>query len=324
MQTFMCCHRSIFIKFSYHMKQTILITGGTGMIGTHMTGLLMEKGHSVRYLSRSPGPNSRIPSFKWDIQQQTIAADALTGVDTIVHLAGAGVAGQKWSKERKKIILESRTQSTALLKKALIDHPHQIKTFISASATGYYGYDTGGVWKKEESRFGDDFLATVVKAWESGVEDLRDHDADLRIVKLRIGLVLSDKGGALKAMAKPIKMGVGAPLGPGGQYMSWVHLDDLCNMFVWAIENEKAEGVYNAVAPNPVTNAEMTKAIASTLGKPLLLPKVPGFALKLVLGEMASMLLGGSRISSQKIREAGFKHQFEAIGPALNNLLKSS
>jgi len=306
------------------MPETILITGGTGLVGTRLTEMLLEKGYKVKYLSRNPKKTDEIPAFKWDVKTQEIDPKALTDVDAIVHLAGAGVADEKWTKARKKVILESRTKSTELLNKALRENDHNVSTLVSASAIGYYGYDSGGVWKKEDSRFGDDFLATVTKEWEAKVDELAKANTGLRVSKLRIGIVLSEKGGALKEIAKPIKMYAGALLGNGQQFMSWIHIDDLCRMFIHAIENKQVEGVYNAVAPNPITNKEMTKTIAKILGKPLILPNVPGFALKLIIGEMASMVLGGSKISCEKIQEAGFQYKFDDVKLAINDLLKGS
>jgi len=305
------------------MPQKILITGGTGLIGTRLTELLIQKGHEVRHLSRNPGKNDIVPTFKWDVVNQTIDADALKDVDTIIHLAGAGIADERWSKERKKVILESRTQSTQLLNTALKDHDHTVKSFISASAIGYYGYDSGGVVKKEDSRFGDDFLATVTKAWEAKADELSEAHAAIRAVKIRIGIVLTEKGGALAEMAKPVKLWAGAPLGSGDQYMSWIHIDDLCNIFIHAVENQNMTGTYNAVAPNPVTNKDLTKQIAKALSKPLLLPNVPSFVMKIMLGEMASMVLGGSVVSSEKIEGTGFKFNFPNAEDAVNDLIKT-
>ncbi len=306
------------------MPKTILITGGTGLIGSELTKQLLAKGHTVRYLSRNPGKTDQIEAFKWDIKNNEIDDAAFQGVDTIVHLAGAGIADKKWTKERKKVILESRTKSTELLSSKLKSLTHEVRSFVSASAIGYYGYDTGGVLKKEDSRFGDDFLATVTKEWEASVDELSKNNPGLRVAKLRIGIVLSEKGGALAELAKPIKYLVGAPLGSGQQYMSWIHIEDLAGMFVHAIENNDLKGVYNAVAPNPVTNKEVTKAAAKAMGKPLFLPNVPGFVLKLVLGEMASMVLGGSKVSSEKIEASGYNYKFKQLQPAIDDLLKRS
>ncbi|MCG8390783.1 MAG: TIGR01777 family oxidoreductase [Cytophagales bacterium] len=301
------------------MSKIVLVTGGTGLVGTRLTSLLLEKGYQVRYLSRNPGKVSEVESFSWDIDRQTIDEKALDGVDYIIHLAGAGVADKKWTIQRKKEILQSRTKSTEVLRSALANKDHQVKAFISASAVGYYGWDTGGVWKKEDSRFGDDFLATVTKSWEAEVDQV--EKLGIRVAMLRIGIVLSDKGGALKELTKPIKWGAGAALGKGDQYMSWIHLDDLCKMFIHALENDTIQGIYNAVAPNPVTNKELSKLSAKVLGKPFFLPNVPGFVLKLALGEMASMVLGGNRVSSEKIQNDGFTFTYPEVEPALNDLL---
>ena len=301
------------------MSKIVLVTGGTGLVGTRLTSLLIEKGYQVRYLSRNPSKVSEVESFSWDIDRQTIDEKALDGVDYIIHLAGAGVADKKWTTQRKKEILQSRTKSTEVLRSALANKDHQVKAFISASAVGYYGWDTGGVWKKEDSRFGDDFLATVTKSWEAEVDQV--EKLGIRVAMLRIGIVLSDKGGALKELTKPIKWGAGAALGKGDQYMSWIHLDDLCKMFIHALENDTIQGIYNAVAPNPVTNKKLSKLSAKVLGKPFFLPNVPGFVLKLALGEMASMVLGGNRVSSEKIQNDGFTFTYPEVEPALNDLL---
>jgi uncharacterized protein len=299
--------------------KTILITGGTGLVGTRLTELLKEKKYNVRYLSRSAGIQSGVESFAWDINKGIVDDKVFENVDTVIHLAGAGIADEKWTPERKREILNSRTKSTRLLKSALEKNNHSIKTFIAASAVGYYGWDTGGVWKKEESRFGDDFLATVTKAWEAEADEI--EKLNIRLVKLRIGIVLSEKGGALAEVVKPIKYGIGAPLGKGDQYMSWIHIDDLCRMIIFSLENPSMTGVYNAVAPNPETNATLTRLSAQVLKKPCFMPNVPSFILRIMLGQRAALVLGGSRISSEKIQSQDFKYQFPNLQTALADLL---
>ncbi|MEM9389222.1 MAG: TIGR01777 family oxidoreductase [Bacteroidota bacterium] len=301
------------------MSKTVLITGGSGLVGSRITELLLEKGFKVKWLSRRSGKKGQVEVYPWHIEKGTIDVRCLDNTDYIVHLAGAGVADKKWTKERKKEILESRTHSTQLLKTTLASNTHNVKAFVSASAIGFYGWNSGGIWKKEESRFGDDFLATVTKAWEAEVDEV--EKLGVRTVKLRIGIVLSEKGGALKEITKPIKLGAGAALGSGDQYMSWIHVDDLSNMFIHALENDEVTGVYNAVGPNPVMNKELSKQSAKVLGKPFFLPNVPGFVLKLMLGEMASMVLGGSRVASEKIEATGFEFAFPELNPALEDLL---
>ncbi len=301
------------------MSKTILITGGTGMLGSHLTQLLQSKNYTVKYLSRTPGTINGVQSFQWDVAAQTIDDQAFENVNTIIHLAGAGIVDKKWTPSRKKEILESRTKSTRLINEALERIPHKVETFISASAIGYYGWDTGGVWKKEESRFGDDFLATVTKAWESEADEI--EKLNIRVAKIRIGIILSKKGGALAELIKPIKFGFAAALGRGDQYMSWIHIEDLCRIFIHLIENKELSGVYNGVAPNPETNATMTKLAARVLNRPYFLPNVPGFILRLILGQRASLVLGGSRVSSEKIEAQEFKFNFSNLQPALADLL---
>jgi uncharacterized protein (TIGR01777 family) len=301
------------------MPKTILVTGGTGLVGTRLTEILQSKNYIVKYLSRSAGVKNGVESFKWDIDRGTIDEKAFENVSAIIHLAGAGVADKKWTAQRKKEILDSRTKSTQLIKSTLEKIDHKVENFISASAIGYYGWDTGGVWVKEGSRFGDDFLAMVTKAWEEEVDAI--ETLGIRTAKLRIGIVFSEKGAALYELAKPIKYGVGAPLGSGDQYMSWIHIDDLCEMFIYAVENNDVKGVFNAVGPNPETNKTITKAVAQVLGKPCFLPNVPGFILKIILGKRAAMVLGGSRVSSEKIQSVGFNFKFPELKKALEDLL---
>lgn len=301
------------------MSEKVLITGGTGLVGSRLTELLQQKGYEVRYLSRSPGKANHVEAFEWDVKKQTIDTKALAGTSYIVNLAGAGVADERWTQERKKVIMASRTRSTALLKDTLRAHPHEVKAVISASGINYYGYDTGGVWKKEGSRFGDDFLATITKAWEAEADLIAE--LGIRVAKMRIGMVLSKEGGALEKMKQPIRFGLGVPLGSGHQCISWIHIDDLCRMIIFAIENKNISGAYNAVSPEPVTNKELTKEIGRTLNRPVFLPKVPAFALKMALGEMASIVLGGVKASSEKITSEGFKFEYPELKGALANLL---
>ncbi|HNP17308.1 MAG TPA: TIGR01777 family oxidoreductase [Fulvivirga sp.] len=301
------------------MSKTILITGGTGMLGSHLTQLLLSNNHTIKYLSRTPGTKNGIQSYQWDVVTQTIDDQAFDNVDTIIHLAGAGIVDKKWTPKRKKEILESRTKSAQLIKSTLERIPHNVETFISASAIGYYGWDTGGVWKKEESRFGDDFLATVTKAWESEADEI--EKLNIRVAKIRIGVILSKNGGALPELIKPIKFGFAAALGSGEQFMSWIHIEDLCRIFIHLIENKELSGVFNGVAPNPETNATMTKLAARALNRPYFLPNVPGFILRLILGQRASLVLGGSRVSSEKIEAQNFNFNFSNLQPALADLL---
>jgi uncharacterized protein len=297
----------------------ILITGGSGMIGTRLTQMLKTKGYSVAHLGRSTGKTG-LPSFIWDIKSRKIEPKAFEGVDTIVHLAGANVGEKRWTRRRKQEILESRTHSTRLLFEFLKSNTHQVKNFISASAIGYYGFDDSEKMHREDDPPGDDFLAEVVKKWEAEVDEIKV--LGLRVVKVRVGIVLSRDEGALKEMVKPIRFYVGAPLGTGNQKLSWIHIDDLCQVFVKAIEDESLNGAVNAVGTKPVSNRELTEAIARSLNKPLILPSIPPFALKLLLGEMGELALKGSSVSNEKLVEKGFQYNFPTLDEALRDLLK--
>ena len=300
------------------MATSVLITGASGLVGTRLTEMLVQKGYQVSHLGRSK-KSGQVPSFVWDVDQGKMDTEAIRGVDSIIHLAGTGVAEKRWTSKRKEEILDSRTQSCALLFETLKKSNHHVKSLVSASAIGYYGYGLGKELLVEESRPGNDFLSQVVVDWENAIEPVAS--IGIRLVKIRIGIVLSERGGALVEMARPVQWGIGSPLGTGRQMVSWIHLDDLCGMFVHAIENGQMSGVYNGVAPHPVTNKEITKGIAIILHRPLWAPAVPGLVLKIVVGEMAEIVLNGAAVSSEKIQKAGYEFQFTELGKALNNLL---
>lgn len=292
--------------------KNILITGGSGLVGKEITKILESKDYSVAWMSRS---HQTQKSFLWNVEKNQIEPEAIEWADAIIHLAGTGVAEKRWTAERKKEILESRTQSTQLLYETIEKATIRPSTFISASAVGIYGFNTGTNLVDENGPAGSDFLAEVVIAWENEVKKM--EALDLRTVLLRIGIVLSEEGGALGEMMKPP---IAAPLGSGDQWMSWIHIEDLAKMFVFALEKTTLQGVFNAVAPNPATNQQLTQAAAKAKGKPYVGIGVPGFALKLVLGEMAAMVLGGNRVTSQKIQKAGFDFEFPDLEPALKDL----
>lgn len=295
---------------------SILITGASGLVGTRLTQLLLENGHQVSHLGRSKKSGS-VPSFVWDVNACTIDPEALRGIDVVVHLAGAGIADERWTEKRKCEILESRTKSTALLVSEINKGNNTVNTLVSGSATGYYGMRPDSREFTEASEPGTDFLASVVIAWEHKADQLNKTK---RLVKIRTGVVLSKNDGALNEIAKPIRLGFGAPLGTGNQLVSWIHLDDLCKMFMKAVEDTSMQGAYNATT-GAVTNRELTKAIAKTLHKPLWLPAVPGFVLKLVLGELADLVLLGNHVTSDKIRKTGFSFRFDTLEKALSDLL---
>ncbi len=303
------------------MNQTVLITGGTGSIGRRLTQLLQQEGYQVSLLSRSQKDIPNVHVYQWDVTKGHIDPQAIATADHIIHLAGEGIADSRWTDQRKDEIINSRTQSTELLAQALAKNPHHIKSFIGASAIGYYGGDTDDRPLTETSQGGSDFLAQAVRAWERSEEQVAS--LGIRTVKLRIGVVLMADGGALPKLVQPVRLGAGAPIGSGQQYISWIHLDDLCNLFVTALADESWQGVYNAVAPTPVTNETMTRAIARVLHRPLILPNIPAFAIKLAFGEMGIVVTGGNYVLNKRIAdETPFQYQYADLGNALENLLE--
>ncbi len=298
--------------------ETLLITGGSGTIGMRLSELLTQKGYAIRHLSRSVSGNEKYTTFKWNVADNYLDEKALDDVDHIIHLAGSGVADGRWTEKRKKTIINSRVDTAGLLLNHLNDRP--IKSFISASGISFYGSVTSDLIFTEAHAEGDDYLAQVSVKWEKAAFQFQQKVG--RVAAFRIGVVLSETGGALEKIVKPIKYGIGSPLGSGKQYMPWIHLDDVCGIFIHGIENESIEGVYNAVASEHVTNKGMTQAIANVLGKKLWAPKVPAFLLKLLFGEMAVVVLEGSRIDNERIKAAGFTFNYSSLDKALMSLLK--
>ncbi|MDB5032552.1 TIGR01777 family oxidoreductase [Mucilaginibacter sp.] len=301
------------------MSKGILLTGGSGLVGSKLTKLLLDKGYAVSHLSRKHGNDPKVKTYIWDVSKWQIDERCIEGVDTIVHLAGASVAGGRWTNKRKKEIIESRTKSIGLVYQLLKRKSHQVSTVISASATGYYG-DRGDELLTEDSAPGSNFLANCCLQWEHAVDI--GESLSLRVLKLRTGVVLDAKGGALSKLAAPVKFGLGSPLGNGKQWIPWIHEQDVINLYLYSIENDNLSGIYNMAAPNPVTNKQLTRAVAKELHRPLWLPKVPAFALDLLLGEMSTIILDSQKVSAQKIEEAGFKFQYPTLTWALKDIYK--
>lgn len=298
----------------------ILITGATGLVGTELTTLLLQKGIHVHYLTTSTKKivsESNFTGFLWNPDHGTIDENALIGVDAIIHLAGANIAN-RWTEHYKEEIVESRTFSANMLFKVLKNNPHQVKQIVSASGIAIYPSSLTENYTEENTKIEDGFLSNVVVKWEESADKFQQ--LGISVCKLRTGIVLSSKGGALVEMAKPIRLGVGSPLGSGTQIQSWIHLHDLANLYFYAVENN-LNGVYNAVAPNPVSNKTLTVAIAKQLHKPLFMPNIPQFALKLALGEMHEILFSSQSVSNKKITDQGFSFQFKTIEKALADLL---
>ena len=300
---------------------TVLITGATGLVGQELVSLLLQNGFTVHYLSTSKSKlvsQNNYKGFYWNPKTSEIDLNALTDVEVIVHLAGASVA-KKWTPSYKQEIIESRVLSTRLLYKTLQKNLHQVKQIVSASAIGIYPNDLNYIYHETDNKVDNSFLGNVVQQWEEEVNQF--EKLHIKVAKIRIGIVLAKNGGALQEMAKPIKIGVGAAFGSGEQYQSWIHIQDLVGIFQFVIQNQLS-GVFNGVAPYPVTNAELTKAIAKTLGKPLFLPNIPQFVMKIMLGEMHQILFSSQHVSCRKLLDLKYQFKFASLDKALCDLLK--
>lgn len=295
------------------MQKKILITGGTGLIGRRLTAMLLEEGNSVVHLSRSA--KGTVPTFQWDVKNKTIDDRAFEDVDVIIHLAGAGIGDKRWTAKRKREILDTRVASTQLLFETIKKLPKRPTTFISASGIAFYGLTDKKAKYTEKDEQGSGFLADVVRDWESAADQF--SALGLRVVKIRTGLVLSREGGALKPMTIPVKYYFGSPLGSGKQPMSWIHIDDLCRIYMEVIKSDEMQGAYNAVTTNVVSNKTFTKQLGKALKKPIILPAVPEFALRLVLGEMADLIVTGTTVYPERLLDSGFRFQFESLETAL-------
>lgn len=302
------------------MGKKVLITGGTGLIGRRLTQMLLKKGYEVAFLSREKSNIPSVQVFEWDIQKGYIEEGALDNLHFLVHLAGTNVGEGRWTEERKKSILESRTESIRLIARKLAEKQIKPAAFVSASGISYYGQDTGDARNTETTPAGSDFLAHVSIEWEKAADEIAA--LGIRTVKLRTGIVISKDGGAIPKMALPARFGAGAPLGSGKQWMSWIHLDDMCRLYIEALENESWHGAYNSVAAPPVTNEALTKAICKALNRPQWLPNVPAFALKLAFGKMAAVVLGGNYVVNERIAdETGFEYRYGDLESALREEL---
>jgi hypothetical protein len=305
--------------------QTVLISGGTGMVGRQLTKHLLKKGYQVIILTRKiPFLKDAHPDISyalWNVADQTIDGNAVQKATCLIHLAGAGVVDKKWTEAYKDEIANSRTQSSALIIKALSNHTHSIKTIVSASAIGWYGEDpspsANGFVEIDSAATG--FLGETCKKWEESIAPV--EKMGIRLVKLRIGIVLSNDGGALAEFKKPLQFGVAGILGTGNQMVSWIHIDDLCRLFIEGIEKEQLAGTYNAVAPQPVTNKELTIELAHQIKGRFYIPlHVPKFILKIMMGERSIEILKSTTVDCEKIKKTGFTFLYPSIEAALHQL----
>lgn len=303
------------------MAQNVLLTGGSGFIGKHLTDTLLEAGYSVSILSRSERESSEaITYYKWDLNKNYIDENAVLNADYIIHLAGEGIVEKRWTAKRKKDILDSRIKPIDLIFSVLEKNNKKLNAFVSASAVGIYGAVTSHRICTENTPPANDFLGTTCQKWESAVDKI--GSLGIRTVKIRTGIVLGKDEGFLKKMIPTFKSGFGAVLGSGKQYLPWIHIDDLCRIYLKSIEDEKLEGPYNACITDNTTNSRFSKTLANLFGYSIWLPKVPPFLLKLFLGEMSEAVLTGQRVSSEKIQQTGFEFRFADLEKTLINCIK--
>ena len=300
----------------------ILICGATGLIGSALTELCLQENHEVHYLTTR---KSKIintddnKGFYWNPAEGEIDTTCFEGVDAIINLSGANIA-KRWTKAYKEEIMNSRIDTANVLFKAIRNmENHTIKQYISASGTAIYPSSLTENYTEETEKESTDFLGSVVKQWELHANQFKSLEIPVTII--RTGLVFSSKGGVLAEMSKPVKYGVGAAIGSGKQWQSWIHIDDIIQMYLHALTTN-ITGIYNGVAPNPTTNKLLTKEIATVLKKPFFMPNIPKFVMKLLLGEMSTLLFSSQQVSSEKIEKTNFKYKFEGLTPAIEDIFK--
>lgn len=298
--------------------KNVLITGGTGLIGTHLIKKLKEKGYNVSLLSRKSSIIDKVLVYKWDPDNNLLDPKALETADCVIHLAGAGIGDKRWTKKRKKLIAESRIKTGELLYNKVQETGTKLKAFISASGSGYYGTVTTNKIFSETDKPSKDFIGEICRKWEQSAD--RFAKSGIRTIKVRTGIVLAAKGGALARMITQVKFGIGSAIGSGRQYLPWIHIDDLCGIYIKAIEDELLTGTYNAVAPQHITNKEFMRTLAKVQKKPFFFPAIPSFLVKIIFGEMSGIILKGSRISAEKIISAGYSFRYPDLETALMGL----
>lgn len=300
--------------------ETVLLAGGTGLIGKRISFLLTQKGYKVIHLSRKANLKAKYPAYQWDLKKGTIDETAIQQADYVINLAGAGIADKRWTKARKQLIVDSRVKGTKLLQNYFLK-VKQPKAMVSAAAIGYYGERGQTVVNEDAGAGKDGFLVDSCLEWEDAIAELNEA-IDSRSVVIRVGIVLSTLGGAFEKILLPFKVRTGSYFGDGSAVYSWIHIDDICGIFIAAIENENMAGVYNGVAPNPVSNKVLTEATSKALGGFNLIAPAPAFALRLAMGEMADVVLTSANVSAQKVMDAGYQFQFTEIEGATKDLVE--
>lgn len=316
--------------FLNSIMPVVLISGGSGLIGSHLTRHLIERGYEIIILTREKNKSSDNPKIsysQWNVKNKKIDAEVVKKAEHIVHLAGAGVMDKKWTDDYKKTIIDSRVKSAELIINCLKETGHQLKTFVSASAIGWYGKDSNPLIRKEgfveTGPPSNDFLGETCVLWEAASNPVTALGA--RLVKLRTGIVLSNNGGAFKEYKSPLNFGVASILANGNQIVSWIHIDDLCRMYCEAIENSFLNGSYNAVAPEPVSQKTLILKLGEKIKKKFFIPvHVPAFILKLIFGKRSVEILKSCTVSNKKIKAAGFTFLYPSIDSALDELVNVS
>lgn len=297
---------------------TVLITGGSGLIGRYLTSTLLSEGYTVSHLSRKSDQFGKVRVFRWNPEKRILDPGILAGVDYIVHLAGANIGEKRWTKKRKIEIIKSRVDSARLIYDTVSENGIKLKGFISASAIGYYATITSDRIFMESDPHAEDFLGTTCSLWEETADLFSDRNT--KVVKIRTGVVIEKNDSAMAKLLKPARLGIFPRLGNGRQYMPWIHIQDLCNIYLKAIQDDKMRGAYNAVSPQHITQTEFMRTLALTMDKRFFHPRVPAIFLRAALGEMADVILKGSRISTEKIMNAGYVYEFSELKTILEKI----
>jgi len=310
--------RRLSLQIIFRMK--ILITGASGLIGSHLTVFLIDRGHDVAHLGRKKMHEGKVRHFNWDLEKEVMDVEACQWADAIIHLAGANVSEKRWTEKRKKEIIDSRVKGAQLLARNFRDQKTIPKVIVSASGVGYYGMETIERIFSETDPPSKDFFGECCSKWETSIDLF--EEIGMRTVKLRIGVVLAKEGGALPKLAGPVKWMIGSPLASGKQWMPWIHIDDVCELFLRAIEDDNMHGVYNAIASQQITNKQFVKTIGKVLHRPVFFPRIPKFVLKMMLGEMSGIVTEGSRVSNEKLLKTGFAFKHVELENAMKDLLE--